>query len=120
MRVLVCGGRYFSDQELLNKTLDSFAKRHVIDAIIEGNASGADRMAGFWARKHGIDNLKYPADWNRYGPAAGPMRNQEMIDNGKPGVVIAFPGGRGTADMKERAHQAGILVIEIYGLAHEP
>ena len=114
MRVLVCGGRDFSDRELLNRTLDQYAKSHVIDAVIEGNSRGADRMAGFWARKHGIDNLKYPPDWDRYGPAAGPMRNQEMIDDGKADVVIAFPGGRGTEDMVRRSREAGIEVIEVW------
>ena len=112
MRIIVCGGRDFSDRDFLNRTLDQCAKSYVIDAIIEGNSRGADRMAGFWARKHGIDNLKYPPDWDRYGPAAGPMRNQEMIDDGRADALIAFPGGKGTADMIARAKKAGLAVWE--------
>lgn len=112
MRILVCGGRDFADSDLLNRTLDQLAKTHFIEAVIEGNGRGADRMAGFWARKHGIDNLKYPPDWDRYGAAAGPMRNQEMIDDGRPDLVIAFPGGRGTQDMIKRALVAGIEVVQ--------
>jgi hypothetical protein len=113
MRVLVCGGRDFGDVALLNRTLDNFAKTEIVDCVIEGNARGADRLAGFWARKRGIDNLKFNADWRGHGPAAGPLRNQEMLDKGLPDIVIAFPGGAGTADMVRRAASAGVRVVEI-------
>lgn len=113
MRVLVCGGRNFSNQKLLNDVLFSLDEAHHIDVIIEGNARGADRLAGFWARKHKIDNLKFPADWNKHGRAAGPIRNQQMLDEGKPDLVVAFPGGKGTAHMVKIAKEAGVEVIEV-------
>jgi len=53
------------------------------------------------------------AKWSKHGRAAGPIRNQEMIDECKPDLVVAFPGGRGTADMVRRAKAAGIRVIEV-------
>ena len=53
------------------------------------------------------------ADWAKHGRKAGPIRNQRMIDEGRPDLVVAFPGGTGTADMVERARVAGIRVIEI-------
>lgn len=52
------------------------------------------------------------ADWSKYGKAAGPMRNQKMLDEYKPDLVVALPGGRGTADMVSRARVAGVEVIE--------
>lgn len=110
MRVLVCGGRDFTDKILLEFTLDQFKKWNQIDCIIEGDARGADKLAGYWARKNKIDNIKFPARWDLYGNAAGPIRNQLMIDEGKPNIVIAFPGGTGTQDMCERADQANITV----------
>lgn len=113
MRVLVCGGRGFADSDLLDKTLERLASANQIDCIIEGNARGADRMAGFWARKHRIDNLKFNAEWALYGPGAGPLRNQRMLDEGKPDLVVAFPGGGGTADMVRRAKKVGVEVLEI-------
>ena len=112
MRIIVCGGRDFSDQTALTRALDRLAKKHVIDAVIEGNASGADRMAGFWARKRGIPNLKFNAEWKLYGKAAGPIRNQKMIDEGNPDGVVAFPGRNGTASMIDLAQKAGIPVWE--------
>ena len=115
MRVLVCGGRDFSDKALLENTLRLWHRVRGVDTIIEGNAHGADRMAGYWARKNRITNLKFPADWEAHGKAAGAIRNQQMLDEGKPDLVIAFPGGRGTADMVKRARKAGIEVMEVEG-----
>lgn len=112
MRVLVCGGRDFQDKSLY-AVLDKLHRESSIGVIIEGAARGADRMAGYWARKNKIDNLKFHADWQRLGIAAGPRRNQQMIEQGRPDLVVAFPGGVGTADMVRRARAAKIEVIEI-------
>jgi hypothetical protein len=82
MRVLVCGSRIFDHKEKLFKVLDQLHKDVGIDVIIEGDAKGADRMAGFWARKNKIDNLKFPADWDKYGRGAGYIRNMQMLTEG--------------------------------------
>jgi YspA, cpYpsA-related SLOG family len=111
MRVLVCGGRDFSDGPKLVSTLHSLFLMPN-DVIIHGNAPGADWMANAWAREHDIAVRVFPADWKKYGRAAGPIRNQQMLDEGKPHLVIAFPGGKGTADMVARAKRAGIEVLE--------
>lgn len=113
MRLLVCGGRDFSDCQLVWDTLDRFAKSEVIDCIIEGDARGADRIAGAWAKRHRIDLRLFPADWATDGKAAGPRRNQKMLDEGKPDMVIAFPGGAGTADMVRRAVSASVPVMHV-------
>jgi hypothetical protein len=82
--------------------------------VIEGGARGADALAASWVRNPGwegtVEHEQYPAEWSLHGKAAGPIRNQEMLDVGKPDVVYAFPGGRGTADMVRRANKAGIEV----------
>lgn len=110
MRVLVCGGRDFDDRELVRVVLDRIHKETPITAIIHGAAPGADTLAGWWATVNEVQNLDYPADWNRYGRAAGPMRNDLMLRVAKPDMVLAFPGGRGTADMVRRARSAGVPV----------
>ena len=61
MRVLVCGGRSFTNAALLYTTLDRFLKTEQVDCVIEGDSRGADRMAGYWARKNKIDLLIFPA-----------------------------------------------------------
>jgi hypothetical protein len=110
MKVLVCGGRDFNNKELLWQFLDRF---HGISVIVHGASRGADRLAGEWAVFHSIPAQVFPAEWDRYGKSAGPIRNQQMIDRANPDTVIAFPGGRGTADMISRAKKAKIRVIEV-------
>lgn len=110
MRLLVCGGRDFEDTEHAYAVLDRLHRQQGIDVLIEGNARGADRIAGYWARRNGVTNLKFPADWDKHGKAAGAIRNQQMIEEGRPDMVLAFPGGRGTADMTRRARAAGITI----------
>lgn len=111
---LVCGGRDFSDTRLFLHAMNKLVQeRGQPDRIIHGGARGADRFAGNWAAEIEIDCHVYYAKWQRQGHKAGPLRNQRMIDDGKPTLVIAFPGARGTADMVKRATMAGIETIEI-------
>jgi len=104
MKILVCGGRNFMDITLMNKVL----REYPIGTIIEGGAKGADTLAYLWGNKHDVEVITYPPEWNKYGKAAGPIRNQTMLDQESPDLVIAFPGGRGTEDMIARAKKANI------------
>lgn len=113
MRVLVCGGRGFSDCQSVFDTLDNLARKEIVDCIIEGDAPGADRIAGAWAKRRRVDLRLFPAEWQKHGKAAGPIRNQRMLEVGKPDLVVAFPGGSGTADMVRRARAADVEVIEV-------
>ncbi len=117
-RLLVCGGRFFQDYFYLDLVLKEQRiklrkKGRPIKVIIHGAASGADSMAGAWAEKKGIKVLSFYPNWSKYGKAAGPIRNQQMLDEGKPNLVIAFEGGTGTNDMIKKARKVGIKVIEI-------
>lgn len=118
-RVLVCGGRDFNDRSAMARALRRFKPTIPTDddlaehIIIVGGAPGADTLAAEYAEVFGIRLRIYPADWKTHGRAAGPIRNQTMLDKGKPDLVIAFPGGRGTADMVRRARAAGVPVEEI-------
>lgn len=115
MRVLVCGGRDYTNKDNLYKWLEKVLCNHFGDlVIISGMAQGADTLAATWAREYWVRLLKFPAKWDELGNSAGVIRNQEMIDKGAPDIVIAFPGGKGTADMKARAKKAKIPVLEIY------
>lgn len=112
MRVLVCGSRKWEDYDAIEKRLKLLSKHTV---IIEGEAPGADRMARRIAQRLGMVVAPFPAHWDEFGPAAGPIRNQQMLDEGKPNLVLAFglPGGTGTKDMVARARNAGIPVEEL-------
>jgi predicted Rossmann-fold nucleotide-binding protein len=114
-RVLVCGGRDFNNPLTLVDTLFKIDKVEGITVVITGGATGADALAETWARATGKQFMVFKADWWKHGKAAGPIRNQQMLDEGRPELVIAFPGGRGTADMVRRARDAGLRVMEIAG-----
>lgn len=109
MKALVCGGRDYNNWFVFCNVLDYFQP----DVIISGMAKGADTLAVRYAEEFHIPLEKYPAEWDKHGKAAGPIRNQRMLDEGKPDLVIAFPGRRGTADMVRRAKAAGVKVEEI-------
>lgn len=113
MRVLVCGGRTFNDAALLTRTLDMLNENDEITCIIEGDARGADRLAGSWALVTGIEREVYPAKWDVYGKSAGYKRNMQMLVEGKPDLVVAFEGGKGTAMMVDIARNADVKTMEI-------
>lgn len=108
MRVVIFGGRDFTHRRLLDLVLDRLHARLHFTVVIEGDASGVDRMAGDWARKRGLELEIFAAEWKRCRKRAGPLRNQRMIDEGKPDYAVAFPGGDGTADMWARCAIAGV------------
>lgn len=110
MIVLVTGGRGFSDTKVVRDVLG----RLDIDLLIQGGATGADREAKIWADLNGIHHATIPALWDFYNrhPKAGPIRNS-VIAKLNIDLCVAFPGGRGTADMVKKCKLKGIEVIEI-------
>jgi cysteine synthase len=113
MKILVCGGREYTDRSRVATVLQKCLDRYKTITIIHGDARGADRLARDWAIDNSIDQIAFPADWDKHKKAAGPIRNQQMLDEGKPDLVIAFPGNTGTADMIRRSRKTKIPVVEI-------
>mgnify|MGYP001127612015 CR=1 FL=1 len=115
--ILICGGRGFDDWPLFKKVIGEhvgrFRGKNSNILIIQGGAKGADFLARIYANCVGFSHKEFPADWKKYGKAAGSIRNQQMLDEGRPDLVIAFPGGNGTADMVRRAKKAGVMVVEV-------
>ena len=115
MRVIVCGGRDYTDQKKVNEVLDELflevMERDPHLTIIEGGSRGADACAKHWAGYGllAVKHERYPADWDKHSKSAGVIRNQQMLDTGVD-LVIAFPGGTGTQDMIDRALKAGVEV----------
>jgi YspA, cpYpsA-related SLOG family len=114
MIVLVCGGRSFTRYETVERYLDMLNALHGFTRVIHGaEPKGADRCADQWAGFNRIDCRKFPAEWSVYRKGAGPLRNARMINEGQPDLVVAFPGGKGTGNMKMQAEQAGIKIIDL-------
>lgn len=121
MKVIVAGSRdvllYYEDGEvyrLIGKGLNEIGvKTEDISCILSGACRGVDRLGERWARYKYIHVERYPADWDRYGRAAGPIRNQQMVDLADALIVIRFPESRGSKDILNRAKKKGIPVVDI-------
>jgi hypothetical protein len=112
MHILICGGRDYADVRALNEALDAIHRKNNVTRLIHGAAHGADSLAAAWALSRGIPAIAFPADWNKDGKAAGFVRNARMLRDGRPELVVAFPGGKGTAHMVKLARAAGVAVLE--------
>lgn len=109
MRVLVCGGRDYYWRDLLYWVMDRLHTQHRFTLVIHGDADGADTLAKEWAIERGIPHQPFPADWST-SRSAGPLRNAQMLREGRPELVVAFPGGKGTQDMVGRSLLGGLPV----------
>ena len=114
-RVLVTGSRDWKDRDLVRRALDSIAYAQGFDGmvVVHGHCpTGADHWADEWALDHadrGVIVERHPADWDAYGKAAGPIRNQKMVDLGaKRGLAFPHPESRGTRYCMKLAGKAGI------------
>ena len=111
---IICGGRDFSDSAMFDDAMSEIMQlRGCPSRIVEGGANGADKLAFYWATRMAVPVVELYADWDTHGRAAGPIRNQKMLDDHHPKALVAFPGGKGTTDMIARARKAGIDVIEV-------
>lgn len=114
-RVLVCGSRDYTDE---NKIAGVMLNLSIGTTIIEGGAKGADTIARSFAVRWGLDFEEYPANWKKYGKAAGPIRNKQMLIEGKPDLVLAFYSAKkkskGTKNMVEQAEKAGVKTFEYF------
>lgn len=107
MRVLGCGGRDYGDYPFVQETLDRFE----ITEVAHGAAPGTDSLVGRWGIHRRLKTIAYPADWDKYGKRAGPLRNLWMLADFQPELVVAFPGGVGTAHMVQIARAAEVDVF---------
>jgi hypothetical protein len=131
-RVLITGSRDWDKPEAITKALDLMHQAMVeanskrIDTVtlepelywftlVHGACpTGADKIADDWGKEKGVRIERHPAQWNEHGKAAGPIRNQQMVDKGAL-VVLGFPRGqsKGTRGCLKMATDAGLLVYEL-------
>jgi hypothetical protein len=117
VKVLVCGSRYFEDWFTVIDVLDVVDEQiGEITHIISGGAKGADYLGKRYATVKEIPFTEYPADWETHGRAAGPIRNKQMLVEGKPDVVVAFDdSGAGTRDMIRQSYKVDGLEVLVVG-----
>jgi hypothetical protein len=110
-RVLIYGSRTWTDHAAIKQVVGALPRDAI---VIHGGARGADSLADDAAFLWGLERKVFRADWQRHGKAAGPIRNQAMIDEGQPTRAYGFrmPGeSRGTDDCTRRLKRAGIPVV---------
>ncbi len=120
VRLLVCGGRDFTDWSFLFAALNSFDRDHFVDVVIEGECptrENADKLAAEWARAKRRRVAPFPVNHRLDGPwpGAGPRRNARMLRIGRPTHAAAFPRadghiGNGTADMLAQLRVARVPI----------
>ena len=115
MRVLVCGSRQWSNRATIRSWLTKL-KDFGYDTLVEGEAVGADSIAREEGEALGLTILSFPANWAKFGRAAGYIRNSQMLLEGQPNLVIYFSlnleASKGTKNMVEQATKAGVPVID--------
>lgn len=99
MKVIVTGGRDFEDKEMVARSLSALNPT----LVVEGGARGADRLAREWAKANNVPFETVEADWSKFGKMAGHKRNRQMLELHPEATVLAFPGGRGTANCVAQA-----------------
>lgn len=133
----MCGSRDWDDEFAVGTVLDGLLEDAIVNfdrlVVVEGCARGADSAACHFydgpcqapgGGSHGghthVNHEHYPADWKTHGRAAGFIRNQQMLDEGRPDIVVAFKDGfdrslarGGTEDMVRRSKAAGVPVYVI-------
>ena len=116
MIVAVTGGREFADWRIIDSTLDALHSKTAISVLVQGGANGADDIARTWAITNTVQIAEFRVtgtQWTRLGKSAGPTRNRLMLEVTRPNLLVAFPGGSGTANCVKTARELGIEVFEV-------
>lgn len=108
--ILFTGGRDYTNDKQVYRTIRLINP----SKVVVGDAEGADRLVRTFCKRLEIPFEVFKADWEKHGRGAGPIRNKEMINvlEKSPGMVVAFPGGRGTDNCIKQAKEAGFLVLK--------
>ena len=113
MKVIICGGRNFTDYQYLNAYVKMVPPWIEITEVVSGHADGADTLGEQWATKNNIPLKIFPADWERLGRRAGPIRNIEMSKYAEGCIAFWDGESKGTKHMIDTAIKAGLWTYVI-------
>lgn len=112
-KILVCGDRNYTNKSLIKKCIENELNTDCKNIIIHGGCKGADKLSGIIAKELNLETKVFPADWDKYGTKAGPIRNKEMLDY-DPDIILAFhddlENSKGTKNMVTIARKKGVPV----------
>jgi|CXWL01.1.fsa_nt_gi hypothetical protein len=110
MRLLMSGGRHFEDSVLVEGALSAIHRRAPITVLIHGGTPGLGAPAESWARRNAVHLVRYPANFS-LGKRGDFERDRFMLEDGRPQALLAFPGGRRTAELCQSARRRGTSII---------
>lgn len=113
MKILFTGSRAWTDEDAAINVFNAYVQPG--DHVVVGDCpTGLDKMIRDLCYDSETSYDVHHADWKEHGRAAGPLRNQEMVNTG-PDLCIGFPleNSRGTKDCMTRARMAGVTVITV-------
>lgn len=113
MKLIIAGSRSFNNYQLLEEKIDEFLGDRLPVEILSGYANGADKLGEQWANKNKIRIRRYLPDWNKYGKAAGPIRNEEMARNATHCIVFWDGTSKGTQSMIDLAKKYNLILSVI-------
>lgn len=113
MKLIIAGGRDFSDYDLLTREVETLIVGESHVEIVSGGAKGADRLGEFFAIDHDLPIKRFPADWDKYGKAAGFKRNSEMADYADHCICFWDGKSKGTGHMINLANNKGLVVTVV-------
>ena len=113
IKLIIAGGRDFNDYQLLQLETQRFLVEQGFNPsqliIVSGNAKGADSLGEEFAEKYNFPIATYPADWNKNGKAAGPIRNEEMANFATHAIIFWDSISRGSKNMIETARKYNLI-----------
>ena len=110
MRCIIAGGRTATREQTFSAiALCPFTPE--ITRVVSGTARGADTFGEAWAAAHGVEVVRFPADWSRHGKAAGMLRNKQMAENADALIAVWDGQSRGTRNMIDEATKRGLRVF---------
>lgn len=112
MKTIIAGSRKIHSYHIVVWAIRNAIRDGIeITEVVSGGAEGVDKLGEFYAKMHKLPVKKFPADWNKHGKRAGPIRNQQMADYADALIAVWDGKSRGTKDMIERAQAKGLHVF---------
>lgn len=115
MRLIIAGGRHLDDVALIRRALARAQAIRPITVLIHGGSGALGITAEDWAREMRLHVVRYPANWREFGKRAEAIRNAFMLEDSRPDMLLALPGGTDTADLVTNAFGARVPVIDAEG-----
>ncbi len=114
MKVIIAGSRNFTDQKIVDRVITDSGFE--ISQVVSGGARGVDTCGEYWAEDNGVDIEVFSADWQKYGRAAGPIRNKQMANYAEALIAIYDSSkSKGTANMIKQAKEQGLRYYLVDG-----